>query len=175
MSIELQDNGRDFLDLDFENPEKGISICQIEEGIALYTNESSGKTSLRIPMLIDRAEAGPESNIGLKLSHFCPIETAWGEKQLAGILSITGLMGACVEKFGTQVDSMSEPLINFLKLKLPGKFLRVHHDVRVDNKGKERATVVRFEKLKKNLDNAKPANSSKVANRGAAENASEDW
>ena len=126
-------------------------------------------------MVIDTSEEGPESNVGLKLSHFCPIETAWGEKQMAGILTIVGLMGACIEKFGTQVDSNSEQFINFLKLKLPGKFVRVHHDVRTDNKGKERATIVRFEKLKKNIDTVKPVESTKVENKGSAESASEDW
>jgi len=175
MVIELQDTGQEVLELDFENPVKGVSICQIEEGIQLYTNENSGKTSLRIPMEIDSVEEGPESNVGLKLSHFCPIETAWGEKQMAGILTIVGLMGACVEKFGTQVDSTSEPFINFLKLKLPGKFVRVHHDVRTDNKGKERATIVRFEKLKKKIDPDDPVASKKVENKGSAEATSESW
>ena len=175
MAIELQDTGKDVLDLDFENPGKGVSICQIEEGVQLYTNENSGKTSLRIPMVIDTVEEGPESNAGLKLSHFCPIETAFGEKQMAGIIAIVGLMGACVEKFGTQVDSTSDKFINFLKLKLPGKFIRVHHDVRTDNKGKERATVVRFEKLKKKIDPVKPVENKNVENKGSAEPGTEDW
>ena len=38
-------------------------------------------------MVIDTVEEGSESNAGLKLSHFCPIETAFGEKQMAGTLS----------------------------------------------------------------------------------------
>lgn len=172
MAIELQDTGQDTVELDFEVPEKGVSICQIEEGIQLYTNENSGKTSLRIPMVIDGVEAGPEGNVGLKLSYFCPIETAWGEKQMAGILTIVGLMGSCVEKFGPQVDATSEAFINWLKLKLPGKFIRVHHDVRTDNKGKQRATVTRFEKLKKTL---KPVEEKKVETKGSAGAASADW
>ena len=94
---------------------------------------------------------------------------------MLGILTIAGLIEACVEKLGTQVDSTSEGFINFLKLKLPGKFIRVHHDVRTDNKGKERATVVRFEKLKKKIDTVKPVESTKVENKGSAEPTSEDW
>ena len=104
-----------------------------------------------------------------------PIETAFGEKQMAGIITIVGLMGACVETFGTQVDSTSDRFINFLKLKLPGKFIRVHHDVRTDNKGKERATVVRFEKLKKKIATVKPAENKNVENIGSAESGTEDW
>jgi hypothetical protein len=174
MSITLEDIGKDTLDLDFETPGAGVSICQIEEGIQLYTNENSGKTSLRIPMVIDTVEEGPEGNVGLKLSHFCPIETGWGEKQMAGILSIVGLMGLCVDKFGTEVDSTNESFINFLKLKLPDKFVRVHHDVRVDNKGKERATIVRFEKLGKKPAPTGPANQ-EAGRKGSAEAASENW
>lgn len=175
MAIELQDTGQDVLELDFENPKKGVSICLIEEGIQLYTNASSGKTSLIIPLVIDSVEEGPEGNVGLQFSYFCPIETTWGEKQMAGILTIVDLMGACVEKFGPQVDSTSEAFINFLKLKLPGKFIRAHHDVRTDNKGKERAKVVRFEKLKKKTDVVKQVESTKVENKGSAEPTSEDW
>ena len=84
-------------------------------------------------------------------------------------------MGACVEKFGTQVDSTSEQFINFLKLKLPGKFIRVHHDVGTDNKGKERATVLKFERITKKPDAVDPVESKKAENTGSAEATSESW
>ena len=169
MSIQLQDTGQEALDLDFENPEKGVSICKIEEGIQLFTNPNSGKTSLRIPMIIDTVEEGPEGNVGLKLSHFCPIESAWGEKQLAGILTIVGLVTAFGKKFGSQVDPTSDQFVNALKLKLPDTFIRVHHDLRTDNNGKQRVTVMRFEKVNKKTEAVRP-----VENKVTAEAAS-DW
>jgi len=175
MTIKLEDTGKDVLDLDFETPEAGVSICQIEEGIQLYVNENSGKTSLRIPMVIDAVEEGPEGNVGLKFSHFIPIETEWGEKQVAGILSITGLMGICNEKFGRKADCMSEQFINFIKLKLPDKFIKVHHDVRVDNKGKERATIVRLEKLRRRPDPGGTTSHPKNQNHDSAEAAAANW
>lgn len=172
MTINLQDTGQDTVELDFEVPEKGVSTCQIEEGIQTHTNENSGKTTLRIPLSIDKVEEGPDSNVGLKLSHFVPIETAWGEKQLAGILTVTGLMNACIEKFGSQVDATSEAFINWLKLKLPGKFVRVHHEVRTDNNGKQRAKVTRLEKLNRTLT---PAEKNKAESNDSAEPKSSDW
>ena len=33
MAIDFQVNGGDVVEVDFPNPEKGICICQIEEGI----------------------------------------------------------------------------------------------------------------------------------------------
>jgi hypothetical protein len=172
MTINLQETGQDTVELDFEVPEKGVSTCQIEEGIQSYTNDTSGKTSLRIPMSIDKVEEGPDNNLGLKLSHFVPIETGWGEKQMAGILTVTGLMNACIEKFGSQVDATSESFINWLKLKLPGKFIRVHHDVRKDNNSKQRAKVTRFEKLNKTL---KPVEENKEGTKDSAEPKSAEW
>ena len=59
MAIELQDTGQDTVELDFETPEKGVSICEIEEGIQSRTNEASGKTTLWIPLSIDKVEEGP--------------------------------------------------------------------------------------------------------------------
>jgi len=90
--MELKDTGKDYLDLDFEVPEAGVSILQFEEGIQKRTNEKTGKTTLQLPLVIDSVVEGPAENKGKKMIHFVPIETEFGEKQLAGILTITGLM-----------------------------------------------------------------------------------
>jgi hypothetical protein len=145
--MELKDTGKDYLDLDFEIPQSGVSVVQFEEGIQKRTNESSGKTTLQLPMVIDRVIEGPEDNAGKKMSHFVPIETGFGEKQLAGILTITGLMGAFSKKFGADVDVTDDTFVNALKLKLPGKFITATHEVRKDNSGKDRVNVIRFEKV----------------------------
>ena len=145
--MQLKDTGKDYLDLDFEVPEAGVSNLQFEEGIQKRTNEKTGKTTLRLPMVIDKVEEGPSGNEGKKLSHFVPIETEFGEKQLAGILTITGLMPGFAKKFGNDVDVTDDAFINALKLKLPGKLIKVAHEVRKDQGGKDRANVTRFEKL----------------------------
>jgi hypothetical protein len=145
--MELKETGKDYLDLDFEIPQAGVSIVQFEEGIQKRTNENSGKTTLQLPMAIDRVVEGPEDNAGKKMSHFVPIETNFGEKQLAGILTITGLIGLFAKKFGADVDVTDDGFINALKLKLPGKFVTATHEVRKDNSGKDRVNVTRFEKV----------------------------
>ena len=145
--MKLEDTGTTSMDLDFQIPEAGVSIVQFEEGITKRTNENSGKTTLQLPLVIDRVIDGPATNAGLKMSHFVPIETSYGENQLAAILSITDLMDAFGKKFGPDVDGTDDTFINALKLKLPDKFIKVAHEVRKDNSGKDRVNITRFEKV----------------------------
>jgi hypothetical protein len=102
--MKLEDTKQDFMDLNFEVPQPGISVLQFQEGIQKRTNENSGKTTLQLPLVIDRVVEGPDDNQGKKLSHFVPIETEWGERQLAGILTLTGLMGGFSKKFGPVIS-----------------------------------------------------------------------
>jgi hypothetical protein len=134
------------MDLGFEIPEPGVSVCQVEEGITKRTNENSGKTTLQIPMIIDKVIEGPEDNVGKKMSHFVPIETSFGEKQLANILTMTGLIDAFAQNLGEEIEATSDKFINAIKLKLPRKFITVHHNVRKDNKGNDQTNIVRLEK-----------------------------
>jgi hypothetical protein len=143
--MKLEDTGMTSMDLNFEIPEAGISILQFTDGIQKRTNEKSGKTTLQLPMIIDKVVEGPEDNEGKKMSHFVPIETDFGEKQLAGILTMTGLMGQFGQKFGATADVTDDTFINAVKLKLPGKTIKAQHEVRKDNAGKDRVNIVRFE------------------------------
>lgn len=145
--MELKETGKDYLDLDFEIPQAGVSILQFEEGITKRTNENSGKTTLQLPLVIDRVVEGSEDNDGKKLSHFVPIETEFGERQLAAILTITGLMPGFAKKFGADVEVTDDTFINAIKLKLPGKFIKAAHEVRKDQNGKDRVNITRFEKV----------------------------
>jgi hypothetical protein len=172
--MELKDTGKDYLDLNFEIPQAGVSIVQFEEGVQKRTNESSGKTTLQLPMVIDRVIEGPEDNEGKKLSHFVPIETEFGEKQLAGILTITGLMGSFAKKFGADVDVTDDAFINALKLKLPGKFVTATHEVRKDNSGKDRVNVTRFEKVS-GSGSPKASPPDKNAGAASAGGGGDDW
>jgi len=143
--MKLEDTGQTSMDLNFEIPEAGVSILQFMDGIQKRTNEKSGKTTLQLPLVIDKVVEGPEDNEGKKLSHFVPIETAFGEKQLAGILTMTGLIGTFAQKFGDTADITDDAFINALKLKLPGKMIKVTHEVRKDNSGKDRVNITKFE------------------------------
>ena len=62
--MELKDTKQDHLDLGYEVPQSGVSIMQFEEGIQKMTNQKSGKTTLRLPLIIDKAVEGPKENEG---------------------------------------------------------------------------------------------------------------
>jgi len=169
--MKLENTGQDSMDLDFEVPEPGTSVLVIEEGIRKNFNENSGKTTLLIPFTIDSVVEGPEGNEGLKLSHFVPIETKFGERQLAGILSITGLIDQFAKKFGGEVDVTEDNFLNALKLKLVGKFITARHVLREDNNGRKRCGIMKFERTGK----AKAQTEAKVDSPKPAATSDEDW
>jgi hypothetical protein len=172
--MKLENTGSDVIDLDFEVPAPGTSVLEIQEGIRKNYNENSGKTTLLLPFMIDRVVEGPDGNEGLKLNHFVPIETAFGEKQLAGILTITELIEPFSKKFGADVDCTDDRFLNALKLKLVGKKLVATHTLRADNNGKERSNIVKFERAtnskRQPVQKEVPADS-----RPAAADDGDDW
>lgn len=132
------------MDLAFELPAEGVSIAQFEEGITKQTNEKSGKTTLRLPLVIDRVIEGPDDNAGKKMSHFVPIETEFGERQLASIIGMAGLTGQFVKNMGLEINVQDDKFLNALKLKLPGKLVTVHHGIRKDLNGKDQVNIVKM-------------------------------
>jgi hypothetical protein len=167
--MKLENTGQDVLDLDFEVPAAGKSVLVIEEGIRKNYNENSGKTTLKIPLMIDSVIEGPEGNQGLKLVHFVPIESTWGERQTGALLVLTNLVDDFAQKFGTEVDITGDEFIDRLKLKLPGKFVTAIHTTRPDKNGKERANIIRFERVSK--PKVLPAEGDAAVHAGAAT----DW
>lgn len=143
--MKLEDTGQTYMDLAFEVPEAGVSILQFTDGIQKRTNEKSGKTTLQLPLVIEGVVEGPEDNEGKKMSHFVPIETEYGGRQLAGLLTMTGLVNAFSKKFGDDVDITDDTFINALKLKLVGRTIKAVHEKRKDNAGKDRVNIIRFE------------------------------
>ncbi len=174
--MKLEDTKQTYLDLSYEIPQPGVSGVQFEEGIEKMTNQNSGKTTLRLPLVIDRVLEGPEDNAGKKLSHFVPIETDFGQRQLAGILVMTGLMPAFSKNFGPEVDAQDDKFLNAVKLRLPGKRVVAHHGIRKDNKGKDQVNITRMEAV----DGKGPEPQAPVGKRGPkaaqpAQEAKEDW
>ncbi|MBU0977380.1 MAG: hypothetical protein KKD18_03115 [Nanoarchaeota archaeon] len=147
--MKLDPNTPKEMDLGFEIPPAGTYRWQIQEGIELRTNESSGKTTLQIPISIDEVIDGDPTAQDMKCSHFVPIETTFGEKQLAVILSLTGLIGDFNKRYGDDVDVKDEKFVAGLKLKLPGKFFIATHTVRKNNKDQDQVNFVHFGAPKK--------------------------
>ena len=171
--MKLEHTGSDVIELDFEVPEPGTSILEIQEGIRKNFNENSGKTTFLIPFLIDRVVEGPDSNKGLKLPHFVPIETPFGEKQLAAILTYTDLIDPFAKKFGVDVDCTDDRFLDALKLKLVGKKLMAVHTLRADKNGRERPNIAKFERA----TNSKPVQKeiSGDSRSAAADDGNDDW
>jgi len=144
------------MDLAYEVPAPGISICEFGEGIQKQVNPNSGKTTLRLPFTILEVEDGPEDNVGKKFSHFLPIQTPYGEKQLNSLLSWVGLLEGFSAKFQGEIDPLEDVFLAALQLKLVGKRIKVIHEIQKNQKGKDQVSIVRFEKVN-NSGIGKPA------------------
>ena len=144
--MKLENTNVESMDLSYEVPAAGVSLCEFSEGIQKQVNPNSGKTTLRLPLTILEAEDGPEENEGKKFSHFVPIQTAYGEKQLTGLLSMVGLLEGFVAKFQGEIDPLEDVFIAQLQVKLPGKRIKVIHDVRKNQKDKEQVNIVRLDR-----------------------------
>lgn len=136
------------MEFDFKVPDTGDYRFQIDEGIKLETSAASGKTSLWIPAKVVECLGGEsEDNIDLQVTHFVPVMSDFGAKQIAHILSITGLFEAFDKKFpGEDVDIASEEFVNALKLKLPGKLFDGGINT-AEKDGKRRANFKYIEKV----------------------------
>ena len=161
------------MDLSYEVPTPGISICEFTEGIQKIFNDKSGKTTLRLPLSIAEVVDGSEDNEGRKFSHFLPIQTAYGEKQLQGILSMVGLLESFTKKFPGEIDPLEDVFLVTLQTKLVGKTIKVVHELRKDQKNKDQVNVIRFEKITNSGVGKPPLKPSEKKVKTQAEN--EDW
>lgn len=117
------------MDLGFKCPPKGDYVWQFTEGIDLHTNEEKGTRSIKIPLQVIEVIKGDEDAILGKGTLWPGVDSAYGEKQLLGILTMTGLLDSAIKNFGEDIDPGSEKFVNFLKLKLPGKLVCASHIV----------------------------------------------
>jgi hypothetical protein len=140
------DTGKDKFELGFEIPEPGKYLFKVDEGIDLFMNENSGKTSLKIPAIIEECINGDEASIGMKVIHFVPIETKFGEKQICNLLSIVGLASYFEDKFDNDTKFTDQKFIDVIKLKLPDKYFKGEIDFFENKKGQKNA---RFKKWAK--------------------------
>ena len=125
------------MDLSYEVPTPGISISEFPEGIQKIFNDKSGKTTLRLPLSIAEVVEGNEDNEGRKFSHFLPIQTAYGEKQLQGILSMVGLLESFTKKFPGEIDPL-EDRFRIPSLRLDPRCVEFADPLTVDPRGENR-------------------------------------
>jgi hypothetical protein len=118
-------------------PEPGENAWEIGEGVKLYENKNTGKTSLIIPFVLDGYEA----------SHFCPIMTQFGQMQLNMLLKITGLVEYFQKKFPDEFDPLDTKFEKALQAKLPGKKVRATHTLR-EYRGEQKVNFTEFMPVK---------------------------
>jgi hypothetical protein len=110
----------------YDVPIPGIYTALVAEGIKLYSNEKTGNQSLIIPYELGEVIVpGDEESIGKKVSQFLPCgpkesSIAFGEKQIAHILSYTKLASAFDSKYPDTPISNAD-FIASLNKKLVGK------------------------------------------------------
>jgi len=137
--MKLRNDFEDTLEVGFDTPEPGVSIFQIQEGVTEIRKEDSEGISLRIPMMLDTVLEGPDTNQGMSTSAFLALVSKEGNKvefaetQLNFILYATGLTKAFMDKFPEDIEPFDDRFLAALKLKLPGKLIKVVHDTREFN------------------------------------------
>jgi hypothetical protein len=151
------DTGQDKFELGFEIPEPGKYLFQISEGIDLFINENSGKTSLKIPTKIVEPINGDAGSVGMTVTHFAPIETTYGEKQICSLLTITGLAPYFEGKFSDDTKFTYQKFIDTIKLKLPDKYFKGEIEVFENNKGRKNASFKSWHKAGKQKTISKPS------------------
>ena len=124
-----KDQKNEEMDLGYKVPAKGDYVWQFTEGVELHKNEESGKKSIRIPLQVIEVIDGDEEAIMGKASLWPSTESSYGEKQILGILTMTGLIDSAIKSFGEDINPEDEKFIRFLSLKLPGKLVCARHTV----------------------------------------------
>jgi hypothetical protein len=108
-----------------------------------------------VPTKILEAIDGDEGSVDLTVIHFIPIETNYGEKQAASLLTITDLAPAFEKRFADGTSFMEAKFIDSIKLKLPGKLFVGEIEVRENNKGQKNANFKSWERHEKKKSQTK--------------------
>ncbi len=140
------DTGKNEFELGYQVPEPGKYLFQVDEGIDLFVNENSGKTSLKIPTKIVEPINGDEGSVGMTVTHFAPVETTYGEKQVCSLLTITGLAPYFEDKFPNDTKFTEQKFVDTIKLKLPDKYFKGEIEVFENNKGRKNASFKSWHK-----------------------------
>lgn len=148
----------DEMDLGYPNVPAGRYLWEIEE-VDLFTNDETGSRSYIFRLVCDQPIDGDKDAAGLKDSWVINVikkdgnANEFGEKQVNGVVSMTGGTAYFAKKFTDGVDIDDDKLSAALALKLPGKFLDMTHVMEKynDKEGneKERSNFIKFQAAKK--------------------------
>lgn len=148
--MELENTGQEEMDLGFTPVADGTYVYQLMDGVELRLAGDSDAKTLMLPLKVDSIVEGDADAVGMPANMFVNIikkdgeENPFGGKTINNILTMTGLADSFIKNFGDEKISVDdETFINALILKLPGKFLRLTHNVVVekDDAGNERKNM----------------------------------
>ncbi len=123
----MREKGQVGATMGFSAPADGWHKAVVQEGINLKVNEASGKESCYIPLMI---ESDDEDN-GKKVALFVNTRQEDGnpyksvDKVFANILANLGLEDAFNKKFPGDVSYLDAPVIEAMKIKLPGSSCQI--------------------------------------------------
>jgi hypothetical protein len=129
------------MDLGFQTVEPGTYLWQINEGVDLLVKDDSESQSLKIPMVVDQAVDGDENAAGQSGTLFINLITkegkpnTFGEKQINLLLTITGLAPKFASRFPEEIEPTDKQFVDALRLKLPGNFVKLTHEVKKGDRG----------------------------------------
>lgn len=170
MALEKYDG--ESMDLGFPKPASGTYVWQFQDGIDTYTNDDTGKVSIKLPMKVFIVIKGDEDALDNQHTLFIGVDNKTAEKQMNAILTFTGLIDKFIEKLGNDVDIADPKFLAGLKKFLPGKMIECTHELKSSVSKKDGQTYenVNF----KNMAAYKPDTAKKSAQKSAPAAGSED-
>ena len=142
----MKEEPTDHVVIGFKVPQNGWHVAKFQEGIdylpagkgkdGYYQNEKGFKT-LKLPCLVDDQE-DPDHEAQINVL----INTENGQKNMASILLCVGLWDAVTKRFpGKDVTVFDQPVIEGIKVKLPGLTCMMRTEIDKNNNASPREIV----------------------------------
>lgn len=119
--------GRENASWGYRDPSEGWHSCVIKEGINEKVNETSGKSSLFVPLAIQEGSEQDGIPIAIFVNTFDENKQPYkfAEQQIADIVFNAGMGDALDKQFPGDVSYLNSRVIDFIKIKLPGSVVDV--------------------------------------------------
>lgn len=159
--------GREHAEWGFRKPEDGWHVVEMLEGIDILKNkegeiavDGKGNTLYKFPAKINQESAADH---GLDISQIVA-ESSFGEQKIADMLAGAGLFNKFDEKYPGEHSYFEKPIMDTIKIKLPGTFCKMKTETSKDGKY---SNVVEIASMKYNPED-KPGKVEKKAAKAAA-------
>ena len=134
-------HGKQGAEWGFKNPVKGWFNVVITDDIDIITNQTSGKSSLKIATKVTDGEMA-----GANISIFALMDSEFGEQKVADVIENAGLMKKFDDRFPGDVSFFDAAVIKALQQALPGKPLSLKLEPFESKDGKTYGNIVKIDK-----------------------------